>query len=103
VQQIGATPQVNGQIRGRDIDEGKGFQRQRETDRPDWTLVWRLIRIVTADPCCGIHRDALADRLGLSPYDSELSRAIGIAYRKKKIDCCDRYIVKASIKQGEMT
>jgi hypothetical protein len=93
-QPTAATPKVNGQIRGRDFDEGKGFERQQETERPDWTLVWRLIRIVHADPCGGIHRDALAERLGLSPYSRELSHAIGIAYRKKKIDCCDRYIVK---------
>ena len=85
-------PQANGTSDSNSDIESSNESKERE--RPDWVLIWRLMRLVAADPCGGIHRSALAEKLGLTPYSPEFSRAVGIAYRKKRIDVCDRYIVK---------
>jgi hypothetical protein len=61
---------------------------------PDWPLIRHIVRIVYADPCGGIHRDALAGRLHLPARGRCLSDALGVAYRHKKIDFCGQYVVK---------
>jgi hypothetical protein len=61
---------------------------------PDWPLIRQLVRIVHNDPCGGIHRQALAERLHLPPRGRDLVDALGIAYRNKKIDFCGQYVVK---------
>jgi hypothetical protein len=61
---------------------------------PDWPLIRRVVRIVHADPCGGLHRERLAEMLHLPSRGRSLGDALGIAYRNKKIDFCGRYIVK---------
>jgi hypothetical protein len=61
---------------------------------PDWLLIKQLIRIVHDDPCGGIHRSELAERLQVSPSSPVLRTALAVAYRTKKIDYCGRYVVK---------
>lgn len=78
----------------RQREEGVERQEQAERERPDWRLVWRLIRTVHADPCGGIHRDALAEKLGLLPEGPSMREALGIAYRRRQIDFCRQYVVK---------
>jgi hypothetical protein len=61
---------------------------------PDWPLIRHIVRIVHADPCGGIHRDALAEQLHLPARGRCLSDALGIAYRNQKIGFCGQYVVK---------
>ena len=61
---------------------------------PDWPLIREIVRIVCADPCGGIHREALAGKLHLPARGRSVSDALGIAYRNKKIDFCGQYVVK---------
>jgi hypothetical protein len=61
---------------------------------PDWPLIRHIVRIVHADPCGGLHREALAERLHLPARSRPLGDALGIAYRHKKIDFCGQYVVK---------
>jgi hypothetical protein len=61
---------------------------------PDWSLIRQLVRIVHADPCGGLHREALAERLHLPVRGRCLGDALGVAYRNKKIDFCGQYVVK---------
>ncbi len=61
---------------------------------PDWPLIRYIIRTVHADPCGGIHRQALADKTGLPARGRSMRDALGIAYRNKKIDFCGQYVVK---------
>ena len=61
---------------------------------PDWPLIRHLVRIVHTDPCGGLHREALAERLHLPARGRVLGDALGIAYRNKKIDFCGQYVVK---------
>ena len=65
----------------------------------DWPLIRRLARIVHNDPCGGIHRDALAERLHLPPRGRCMAGALGIAYRNKKIDFCGQYVVKPAVRR----
>jgi hypothetical protein len=77
-------------------DEGhrRGRGKEGAALPPDWTLVRQLIRIVHADPCGGIHREELAERLR-QPADGQLfTTALMIAYRRKQIDYCGQYVVK---------
>jgi hypothetical protein len=61
---------------------------------PDWALIRQVVRIVHADPCGGIHREHLAERLRLPPRSRVLGDALAIAYRIGKIDFCGPYVVK---------
>jgi len=61
---------------------------------PDWPLIRRVVRIVHADPCGGIHREDLAAKLHMPPRGRSLTDALMIAYRNKKIDFCRQYVVK---------
>jgi DNA-binding MarR family transcriptional regulator len=61
---------------------------------PDWTLIRQIVRIVHADPCGGIHREALAEQLRLPADGRAMRDALGIAYRTHKIDFCGRHVVK---------
>ena len=61
---------------------------------PDWPLIRQIVRIVYADPCGGIHREALAGKLHLPARGRSVSDALGIAYRNRKIDFCGQYVVK---------
>jgi len=61
---------------------------------PDWPLIRYIVRAVHADPCGGIHRQALAQMAGLPPYGRSMRDALGIAYRNKKIDFCGQHAVK---------
>jgi hypothetical protein len=61
---------------------------------PDRSLIRRLVRIVHKDPCGGLHREALAERLHLPARGRVMGDALGIAYRNKKIDFCGQYVVK---------
>jgi hypothetical protein len=63
-------------------------------DGPDWTLLRRLVRIVHNDPCGGLHRGELADKLGLAEHDPSLRKALMVAYRQRRIDFCRQYVVK---------
>jgi len=70
VQPIGATPHVNGQIRGRDINEGKGFERRiSEAD---------LLAMTPARGCelCGAERD---DEAGFIRHDPDCWHAQAMA------------------------
>jgi hypothetical protein len=60
---------------------------------PDWLLIRRVVRIVHADPCGGVHRERLAEMLQLPARSPVLGDALGIAYRNKKIDFCGQYVV----------
>jgi hypothetical protein len=61
---------------------------------PDWALIRRLVRIVHNDPCGGLHREELAEKLGLPARAPELTTALMIAYRNRKISFCRQYVVK---------
>jgi hypothetical protein len=61
---------------------------------PDWPLIRQVVRIIRADPCGGLHREALAEMLHLPARGRPLSDALAIAYRNKKIDFCGQYAVK---------
>jgi hypothetical protein len=61
---------------------------------PDWRLIRQIIRIVHADPCGGIHRQALAEKLRLPASSRVLGDALAVAYRNRKIDVCGPYVVK---------
>jgi hypothetical protein len=97
-QPTGATQQVRPQIALRG-SEREGVERQVSLSTstrlpPDWPLINRLVRIVHNDPCGGLHREALAERLHLPARGRVLGDALGIAYRNKKIDFCGQYVVK---------
>jgi hypothetical protein len=62
--------------------------------QPDWTLLRRLVRIVHNDPCGGLHRGELAEKLGLATHDPSLRKALMVAYRQRRIDFCRQYVVK---------
>jgi hypothetical protein len=61
---------------------------------PDWPLIRRLVRIVTSDPCGGIHREELAGKLRVPARGRSMRDALGIAYRRRQIDFCGQYVVK---------
>jgi len=61
---------------------------------PDWRLIREIVRVVSADPCGGIHRAELAERFCLPAYGECMRSALGIAYRHKKIDFCRQYVVR---------
>jgi hypothetical protein len=61
---------------------------------PDWPLIRRVVRIVHADPCGGVHRERLAEMVQLPARSRALSDALVIAYRNKKIDFCRQYVVR---------
>jgi hypothetical protein len=61
---------------------------------PDWGLIREIVRVVSADPCGGIHRAELAERFSLAAYGSCMKDALGVAWRHRKIDFCGQYIVK---------
>ena len=61
---------------------------------PDWPLVRRVVRIVHTAPGVGLHREELAERVGLQPASPVLLEALMIAYRNRKIDFCRQYVVK---------
>jgi hypothetical protein len=65
----------------------------------DWSLIRRLVRIVNADPCGGIHRDALAEKLHMPPDSKAFGQALAIATRRGQIDWCGRYAVKVIPKE----
>lgn len=62
---------------------------------PDWLLIRAVIRAVN-DPrwAGGVHRQHLAELVGVPPHGPDLRQAIGIAWRTRKIDACGQYIVK---------
>jgi hypothetical protein len=66
---------------------------------PDWPLIREIVRIVHADPCGGIHREDLAEKLHLPGRGQSMRDALGIAYRNKKIDFCWQYVVKPLTKE----
>jgi hypothetical protein len=97
-QPTGATQQARCQIALRG-SEREGVKRQVSPSTstrlpPDWSLIRQLVRIVHNDPCGGLHREALAERLHLPARGRVLGDALGIAYRNKKIDFCGQYIVR---------
>jgi hypothetical protein len=61
---------------------------------PDWPLIRGIVRTVHADPCGGIHREDLAEKLRLPPRSRVLSDALMVAYANKKIDFVRQYVVK---------
>jgi hypothetical protein len=67
---------------------------------PDWPLIREIVRIVHADPCGGICREELADRLRLHPREKPLTDALMIAYRNRKIDFIRNYVVKPALSQS---
>jgi hypothetical protein len=58
----------------------------------DWFLVRRICRIVASAPGGGLHRDELASRSGA--YGADFGLALMVAYSRKKVDFCGRYVVK---------
>jgi hypothetical protein len=66
---------------------------------PDWPLIRHIVRTVHNDPCGGIHREELAERLHLPARGQCMRDALGIAYRNKKIDFCWQYVVKPVTKE----
>jgi hypothetical protein len=67
---------------------------------PDWALLQRLVRIVHNDPCGGLHRAELAEKLGLPEHHPSLRKALMVAYRQRRVDFCRQYVVKP-VKPGE--
>ena len=68
---------------------------------PDWLLIRRIIRIVTAAPGGGLHRADVADLLCLSPFGEAFKTALMIAYKRGRIDFCRQFVVTAN--RREMT
>jgi hypothetical protein len=66
---------------------------------PDWSLIRQIVRIVNDDPCGGIHRDELAEKLHMPPGSKALGQALAIATRRRQIDWCGRYAVKVIPKE----
>ena len=60
---------------------------------PDWPLIRRIIRVVSAAPGGGLRRTELAEILHLPAYGEPLKTALFIAYRKHKIDFCAQNVV----------
>jgi DNA-binding MarR family transcriptional regulator len=86
-----AEPQASPGIAPRDV-QGERVNKGRLP--PDWLLIREIVRIVHADPCGGIHREELAERLQLPSRGRALTDALMVAYRRKQIDFCGRYVVK---------
>jgi hypothetical protein len=61
---------------------------------PDWPLIQRLVRIVHTAPGGGLHREELAEKLGIPARGPSMREALMIAYRNRKIDFCRQYVVK---------
>jgi hypothetical protein len=61
---------------------------------PDWPLIREIVRIVHADPCGGLHREDLAEKLQLPPRGRALTDALMVAYANKRIGFCREYVVK---------
>jgi hypothetical protein len=57
-------------------------------------LINRIARIVHNAPGGGLHRLELADMLGLPARGPSMREALGIAYRRHRIDFCRQYVVK---------
>jgi helix-turn-helix protein len=77
-----------------DVGHRRGRVKEGTASQPDWTLIQRLVRIVHNDPCGGLHRGELAEKLGMPAHGEALTTALMIAYRKKQIDFCRQYVVK---------
>jgi hypothetical protein len=83
--------QTDSQTGSQSAPKGK---RMLSRSAPDWPLVKEIVRIVHADPCGGIDREDLAEKLRLPARGRYLTDALMIAYRNKKIDFCREYVVK---------
>ena len=68
--------------------DASAYQADRQTDRrskgsggeqpsPDWALICQMVRIVHADPCGGIHREHLAERLDSRGFDARWRASAG--------------------------
>jgi hypothetical protein len=61
---------------------------------PDWSLIKELVRVVYAAPGGYMHREDLAARFCLPAYGESMRHALGIAWRHKRIDFCQQYVVR---------
>ena len=75
-------------------DEGINEGGKVNRDRPDWPLIRQIIRAVHTAPGGGLHRGELADLVHLPAYGKAFKTALFIAYRKREIDFCGRYVVR---------
>jgi DNA-binding transcriptional MocR family regulator len=82
-----------------DVGLRRGRVKEGSALPPDWSLIKQIVRIVNDDPCGGIHRDELAEKLHMPPGSKALGQALAIATRRGQIDWCGRYAVKVIPKE----
>jgi hypothetical protein len=61
---------------------------------PDWLLIRQITRIVHQAPGGGLHREELAETVGLDTGSPLLREALMIAYKQRQIDFIRQYAVK---------